>query len=120
MKKPISLLISDIAKQKCPCCGKGQVFEKQHLLSLNIPKMHDKCTSCGYYFEREPGYFLGAMYVSYGLAVLQGILAFLLAATIFPSLSTFGLMCIVMLVIVAFAFFNYKFARVIWLYIFPQ
>jgi len=32
--------------------------------------MHDKCPSCGLRFNREPGYFLGAMYVSYGLALV--------------------------------------------------
>lgn len=33
--------------------------------------MHDRCPSCGLLFNREPGYFLGAMYVSYGLALVM-------------------------------------------------
>ena len=32
--------------------------------------MHDRCPGCGLLFNREPGYFLGAMYVSYGLALV--------------------------------------------------
>jgi hypothetical protein len=31
--------------------------------------MSDRCLICGLHFNREPGYFLGAMYISYGLAV---------------------------------------------------
>jgi hypothetical protein len=31
--------------------------------------MHDSCLNCGLRFNREPGYFLGAMYISYGLGV---------------------------------------------------
>ena len=31
--------------------------------------MHDRCPGCGLLFNREPGYFLGAMYISYGLAL---------------------------------------------------
>jgi len=31
--------------------------------------MHDACPVCGLVFEREPGYFVGAMYVSYALAI---------------------------------------------------
>ena len=31
--------------------------------------MHATCPECGLLFEREPGYFVGAMYISYGLAV---------------------------------------------------
>lgn len=32
--------------------------------------MNARCPVCDLRFEREPGYFLGAMYISYGLAVL--------------------------------------------------
>jgi len=31
--------------------------------------MHDRCPACGFHFNREPGYFLGAMYISYGLGL---------------------------------------------------
>jgi Protein of unknown function (DUF983) len=31
--------------------------------------MHERCPACGLKFEREEGYFLGAMYISYGLAL---------------------------------------------------
>ena len=32
-------------------------------------RMHERCPACGLQFEREPGYFVGAMYVSYALSV---------------------------------------------------
>jgi hypothetical protein len=31
--------------------------------------MYERCSVCDLKFEREPGYFLGAMYISYGLAL---------------------------------------------------
>lgn len=31
--------------------------------------MNDRCPHCGLHFNREAGYFLGAMYISYGLAI---------------------------------------------------
>ncbi len=31
--------------------------------------MHERCPVCNLLYERGPGYFLGAMYVSYGLGV---------------------------------------------------
>ena len=44
--------------------------------------MNDRCLTCGLHFNREPGYFLGAMYISYGLAlaviVLFGVVLWLL------------------------------------------
>jgi hypothetical protein len=32
--------------------------------------MHESCPVCDLKFEREPGYFLGAMYVSYAIGVV--------------------------------------------------
>jgi len=31
--------------------------------------MYPSCPACSLVFEREPGYFVGAMYISYALAV---------------------------------------------------
>ena len=31
--------------------------------------MYERCEVCNLKFEREPGYFLGAMYISYGLGL---------------------------------------------------
>jgi uncharacterized protein (DUF983 family) len=46
----------------CPRCGRGQVFQGWF-------RMNETCPSCTYRFEREPGYFVGAMYISYALAI---------------------------------------------------
>jgi hypothetical protein len=35
-----------------------------------FPRMYERCPNCGLKFEREEGYFLGAMYISYGLALV--------------------------------------------------
>ena len=32
--------------------------------------MYERCAVCHLKFEREAGYFLGAMYISYGLALI--------------------------------------------------
>lgn len=49
-------LVQLILKEKCPNCGKGNVYQKKkHLIEL--PVMNDRCEECHYYFDREPGYF---------------------------------------------------------------
>ncbi len=58
----------DILRQRCPRCRRGNIFVSS--VFLGFPKMHERCPVCLLRFEREPGYFLGAMYISYGLAVL--------------------------------------------------
>ena len=32
--------------------------------------MHDECDGCGLKYERAPGYFLGSIYINYGVTAL--------------------------------------------------
>ena len=108
-----------IIHQKCPHCGKGDIFYKRNGL-FELPKMKEACDVCSYRYYREPGYFLGAMYISYGLAVLQGILTFLLCYFSFPQLPTIYLVLCVIGVIFILSMQNYKYSRIIYMYIFPN
>ena len=38
--------------------------------------MHERCPSCGVKFEREPGFFLGSIYINYGLTSLIVAIAY--------------------------------------------
>lgn len=120
MKRPFLSKLSEIVRLKCPKCGKGDVFEKMNGKLISFPKMNASCSSCHYHYDREPGYFLGAMYASYGLAVLEGISTFLIISFLVPSLQALSLAFITAFVILLFAIWNYKLARVIWINIFPH
>jgi uncharacterized protein (DUF983 family) len=60
--------VSDIVNQRCPRCRTGSIFS--YSIFRGFPKMHERCPVCDLKFEREPAYFLGAMYVSYGLGLV--------------------------------------------------
>lgn len=47
---------------KCPRCGEGQLFS-------GMFKMYTECDNCHFKFEREMGYFVGAMYINYGVTI---------------------------------------------------
>lgn len=67
-------LWAGISHQLCPRCRTGRIFSTS--IFRLFPRMHDRCPSCGLKFEREQGYFLGAMYFSYGIgAVAISLLA---------------------------------------------
>jgi uncharacterized protein (DUF983 family) len=54
----------------CPRCHESKMFVNRNPYKLeNWDKMLPDCPTCGLHFEREPGFFQGAMYVSYGLGV---------------------------------------------------
>lgn len=60
--------LNHILRQRCPRCRSGGIF--RYSIFRGFPKMHECCPVCHLKFEREPGYFLGAMYVSYGLGLV--------------------------------------------------
>lgn len=60
--------VKDILRQRCPRCRTGCIF--RYSIFRGFPKMHDRCPVCDLKFDREPGYFLGATYVSYGIGIV--------------------------------------------------
>ena len=67
-----SSTIVDILCQRCPRCRQGKIFRGS--VFLGFPKMYERCPRCKLKFEREAGYFLGAMYISYILGVVVIVL----------------------------------------------
>jgi len=79
--------------------------------------MHDACPACGHVFEREPGYFVGAMYVSYALAIpsylaVAGILRLLLRG--WSDLAVLGLAVPLFLPLAPVLF---RYSRAIWMHL---
>ncbi len=79
--------------------------------------MHEACPACGQIFEREPGYFVGAMYVSYALAIplylaLAGILRLLLGGW-----SDLAILALALPLFIPFAPLLFRYSRVIWMHL---
>jgi uncharacterized protein (DUF983 family) len=114
----ISLWLKGVLHEKCPNCGKGQVFMKGKR-PFAVPVMKQNCEACHYRFNREPGYFLGAMYISYGIAVLLGMLTFLLMRYFLPALPLIWTPLTIVAVILLAARKNYRVSRIVYMHIFP-
>jgi len=100
-----------ILLQRCPKCLKGRVFS-------GVVAMRPRCPVCDHQFEREPGYFLGAMYASYFLAI--PILALITLAIYFLLLPNWLPENVVLLAAVPFLLLVpsvFRYARVIWMHI---
>jgi uncharacterized protein (DUF983 family) len=54
--------LAALLRLRCPICLKAPIFS-------GAMAMHAQCPNCRYVFEREPGYFLGAIVIGYALAV---------------------------------------------------
>jgi Protein of unknown function (DUF983) len=78
--------------------------------------MWEQCPNCGLKFEREPGYFLGAMYISYGL----GLIVIVGWGLLLWALTPWSLMKITLWAILLFlplAPTITLFSRVLWIYL---
>jgi len=110
--------VTSILKGNCPICEKGKIFEsKGNLFLLKAPKMNECCSECGYRFEKEPGYFLGAMYVSYAMTIAELFPVFL-ALVWFVSFN--WMFAIMLATLVLTMFFNFRMSRIFWIHIFHQ
>lgn len=48
---------------RCPACGIGPLF-------CGLFTMAGRCSECGYSYRREPGFYLGSIYINYGVTVI--------------------------------------------------
>jgi hypothetical protein len=62
-RPPASTLIVRALKLKCPRCGQAPMFS-------GLFRTHERCAHCHLKYEREPGYFLGSIYINYGVTAL--------------------------------------------------
>jgi len=64
-------ILGNGVRLSCPRCGVGRLYEKPF-------KMHGNCSHCDLKFEREQGYFIGAMYINYAATVAIAVPGFFL------------------------------------------
>jgi sensor histidine kinase YesM len=94
------------------------MFERATYNLKHFSKMYNTCPQCNYRFEREPGFFFGAMYVSYALSVglfLSSVfLLYYFAGD--PTLTTYiTTICVLSLVLYPVIF---RYSRVIFVHLF--
>ena len=102
----IWILLGRSLRLKCCLCGQGRLFR-------NWFGMHPSCSDCGHVYEREPGYFLGSVYINYGLTsliicTLYPILRF--SNTVSPRI----LLVSATVFMLAFPIWFFRYARSLW------
>lgn len=104
-----------VLKGKCPRCRKGDIFPHPPFNYLKFYKMHENCPECGQTFHPEPGFYFGAMYISYAFSVAWVFtVAFILLIADAFSLIKAGIIILVGVVLLLPFFFQYS--RILYLY----
>jgi hypothetical protein len=116
----LSKIIYSVSKNKCPRCHGSDVFISKNPFNLKtFDKMHEKCSSCGLLYEKEPGFFYGAMYVSYAIMVAWfvftwGVNEFFIGVGAFPYLTFLGLSIILLMTP------TFRISRLLWMNFFTR
>ena len=89
------------------------------LYILQRRQMFDTCSVCGLTFEVEPGFFWGAMYVSYGITTGMMLVIGVLVYTFSNHEARFwGYIIPIFLAMFSSIPFTYRYSRVLMLYYF--
>lgn len=107
---PLMTQLSSIARQRCPKCHEGRPFR-------SLLTMHRACPVCGHVFEREPGYFVGAMYVSYALAIPVYLVVSEVLELLLRGWSDWVILGLAACLLVPFAPILFRYSRVIWMHL---
>jgi uncharacterized protein (DUF983 family) len=92
----------------CPNCGGRGLFRTYFT-------MHERCPTCGYRFEREEGYWLGAMVVAIGVVqVVFGIIFVGGMLVTWPDVPWNALLIVLLVLNGTLPFLIYPWTKTVW------
>lgn len=114
-------VLTSVITCKCPKCRKGNMFPKGNLLHpLRFHKMNESCGVCGQSFDPEPGFYFGAMFVSYGLNTMLFMAVWVLLTLLVEDYSLSTLLILLGLTVIVFLPITYRLSRSIWIALFVR
>ena len=116
MPKKISL--KAIKELKCPRCRKGKMFSTAPYDLKKFHVMNKTCDHCGLYFEVEPGFFYGAMYISYVFTVAWMVAVAIFYYLIFREIRVAYIVVTLGITMFLLMPFIFRYGRVIFLHLF--
>jgi len=116
----LKTIFYSVLNNKCPNCHEGDVFIGKSAYDFKtFDKLHETCEHCGHKYEKEPGFFYGAMYVSYALMVAWFVITWSLNGLIFHIDSIYYLVFLVISIIVLMPV-TFRQSRLIWINFFTK
>ena len=108
-------LSSAILNGKCPRCRNGNIFKRPLHAVLGFSSMHTTCPHCGQKYEVEPGFFFGAMYLSYAFSVAL-VVAVGVALFVFNVKTVWIYLIAVTISMLILLPWSFRYSRILFLY----
>jgi uncharacterized protein (DUF983 family) len=104
-------LVGGIRRKRCPACRRGHVFG-------SLFAMHARCPVCRIdFFRGDPGYFTGAMYASYAMAIPLIAVLTSIEYLLLPAWSLFRLVLLASAISIPLVPWIWQYSRVLWIYL---
>jgi len=111
--------LASIFGMTCPRCQESKLFEDSNPYHLSkIFDMPERCEHCGQKFEVEPGFYYGAMYVSYGISIAYLVSVFVAMMVLYPSFTTTEYLVLAITTLLFLTPLFFRLARAVWINLF--
>ncbi len=103
-----------IFKMKCPRCHEGEFFISHPYDLKKAGDIHQNCSNCGLKYSKEPGFYYGAMYISYALGVALFVTLWTSFNLFFPSVSVGIQITTIISLTILLTPYLYALSKIIW------
>ncbi len=104
-----------IFKFKCAHCHEGEFFVDRNPYHLSqVGDLLDNCPICHRKYSPEPGFFFGAMYVSYALGVAMFVTIYVATAVLYPAAPMWLYITLILASLFLLGPYLYALSKTIW------
>src|SRR5262245_46822742 len=98
-----------LLRGRCPECCQGKIFSGRFT-------MNDPCPVCGLIFQREEGYFLGAMYASYLISSVLLTIGYCAGRWLLPEWDPAAIVALIFVLYLPLVPAAFRYSRILWIY----
>lgn len=103
-----------ILNLKCPVCHEGEFFQAHPYNLSKVGDLHQQCPVCGVKYEKEIGFYTGALYVSYAIGVAVSVSTWVALLVLVPDLGIITQILTIIFVMLFGAPMFYALSKIIW------
>ena len=103
-----------IFNMKCPRCHEGDLFETSSFSFQKSFEMPEKCPSCGQAYFLGPGFYYGAMFISYIITAFYALIFCGVLILVFGVFWKTAFFLMLLSMAILFVWF-FRLARAVWI-----
>lgn len=103
-----------IFKMKCPRCQEGDFFVSHPYNLKKAGDIHKNCPHCNLKYAKEPGFYYGAMYVSYAIGVAIFVFIWVSFNLFFNNIDVYVQLGVITVTFLSLGPYIYALSKIIW------